>query len=100
MLAAIKGCTFIVTDSGGIQREAYYLKKRCLIPDMALWWPILVMNEIHSTISTDEKSIRIGLEWVENALTRHEYPVIDYFGEGKASEEAVRSIVRLSSHSV
>jgi len=29
MISAMKGCAFIITDSGGIQREAYYLKKRC-----------------------------------------------------------------------
>ncbi|KAA3641002.1 MAG: hypothetical protein DWQ02_01175 [Bacteroidetes bacterium] len=76
MIHAIKNCGFILTDSGGLQREAYYLKKRCLIRRDTLGWSIFVRNQIHHLIGEDKKSILDGLAWVEDSLNL-DYPILD-----------------------
>lgn len=76
MLAAIKECSFILTDSGGLQREAYYLKKRCLIRRNSLGWSIFIDNNIHRLIGNDTESLISGLEWAENSM-HYAFPSIN-----------------------
>jgi UDP-GlcNAc3NAcA epimerase len=68
MISAIKGCSFLVTDSGGLQREAMYLGKRCLVRRDSLGWSNLVTSGINHLIGTDKPSIRAGLNWIEEVL--------------------------------
>jgi UDP-N-acetylglucosamine 2-epimerase len=68
MLAAIKACSFILTDSGGLQREAYYLKKRCLIRRNSLGWSIYIDKNIHRLIGSDKEDLIRGLDWAESSI--------------------------------
>ena len=34
MIKALKECSIVITDSGGLQKEAYYLSKPCLTSEM------------------------------------------------------------------
>lgn len=70
IISAIKGCAFIVTDSGGIQREACYLNKRCLVRRNSLGWSHLVDAGLNRLIGTSKQSIRSGLEWMETKLSQ------------------------------
>lgn len=76
MLAAIEKCAFIITDSGGLQREAYYLKKRCLVRRDSVGWTNFIDAGIHHLIDREKSDIVLGLDWAEKAL-RSEYPDID-----------------------
>src|SRR5579859_1285573 len=68
MLSAIKGSSFVVTDSGGVQRECYYLGKRCLTQQEQAFWPSLVQAGINRTIGSSEDSIREGFAWMKTVL--------------------------------
>jgi UDP-N-acetylglucosamine 2-epimerase len=76
MLSAIKRCSFIITDSGGLQREAYYLKKRCLVRRDSVGWTNFIDAGIHHLIAGDQDNIKSGLEWAEKSLLET-YPNID-----------------------
>ncbi len=65
MLSAIKGSRCVVTDSGGIQREAYYLMKRCLICSKVDFWPSLRLANVHKIIEPNVESIKSGFRWLE-----------------------------------
>lgn len=79
MISAMKGCAYIVTDSGGTHREAYHLKKRCLVRRDSGGWLGLIDNGIHRRIGTSRQEILAGLEWAEDKLLKgpYEYLVDD-----------------------
>lgn len=82
-LCAIGNCRFVITDSGGIQREAYYFNKRCIVrSDLTIWKPIV---EIGSNITAGKTTQELmnAILWAENC--RNEYfPYNNCFGDGKA----------------
>jgi UDP-GlcNAc3NAcA epimerase len=96
MISAIKGCDFIVTDSGALQREAYYLGKRCLIRQDKPFWKSLVTGNVHRAIGPTRLDINEGIEWVNKAL-EFNYPKIAAFGEGGAGKKIMENLVRISS---
>ena len=96
MLAKIKGSRFLLTDSGGLQREAYYLKKRCIIRLDVDYWPELTRAGVHKLIESNVTSINSGIEWVENVLKSEPYPLIEEMELAKAGEKALRILSDLS----
>lgn len=93
MLAAIAKCKYIITDSGAIQREAYYLQKRCLIRQNRAFWQSLVDLGIHRLIGKTVDEMQEGVEWAEklaDGLTS--YPSTTDLGEGHAVEFIVHKI--------
>jgi len=68
MLAAIKGCDYIFTDSGGLQREAYYLNKRCLVRSNVEFWPVFTQADVHKLVGYTRTDIEAGLRWMEKAI--------------------------------
>lgn len=99
MLAAISKCKFIITDSGAIQREAYYLKKRCLIRQNRAFWQSLVDIGIHRLIGKTVDEMREGIGWAE-CLTNDfvDYPSTTDLGDGHAVEFIVRKIFEIGVH--
>jgi UDP-GlcNAc3NAcA epimerase len=87
MLSAIKGCAFLVTDSGGLQREAYYLGKRCLVRRDKHGWSELVDRSIHLRLGTDRPSMIEGLEKMEGLLAAGDYgDFVKFQKEGATAE--------------
>ena len=77
MIAAIKGAAFLYTDSGGLQRESYYLKKRCLVRRDSLGWSWMINAGINKLVGYEKESVQEGLEWMEDQISNCTYPNID-----------------------
>jgi UDP-GlcNAc3NAcA epimerase len=90
MVSAMKGAAFIITDSGGIQREATYLRKHCLVRRETLGWSSLITAGIHHLIGRDMNSISDGLEWAENAIKNVDFIHTEEFSRGGAGEYALQ----------
>lgn len=95
LLSAIKGCSFLVTDSGTLQREAFYLKKRCLIRQDIAFWQSLIQAGIHRTFENSKEDFIEKLEWIEQAILK-DYPAYFDFGNGTATNVILKKIVELS----
>jgi UDP-GlcNAc3NAcA epimerase len=98
MLAAMKGCAFIVTDSGGLHKEAYYLRKRCLVRRDVGGWTTLIDAGIHRRIDRTAEDIKLGLDWMEAAISQGEYPSLnneDLF-RSNAGIDALETLVRIT----
>jgi UDP-GlcNAc3NAcA epimerase len=91
MLGAIKASAFVITDSGGIQREAYFLKKHCLLVQKSAFWPELADGVIHKLVGLELENILGGLEWAENIL-EIPYPPIRGFGDGNAIQKILNCL--------
>jgi UDP-GlcNAc3NAcA epimerase len=91
-IKALKACAYVVTDSGALQREAYYLKKRCLIRQEVAFWQILVEKGVHKLIGKDIEDMLSGIAWIENKIKGNDYPELDDFGNGTAMKTILELI--------
>ena len=79
----------IITDSGGLQKEAYYLKKPCVtVRDTTEWvetlennWNILALDKADEV---DEKKL---IEYIEKEQKTGEWN--QFFGDGKTVEKII-----------
>ena len=53
MLALLKHCKLVITDSGGLQKEAYFNRKFCIIVRKETEWVELVENGLAKTVGSD-----------------------------------------------
>lgn len=95
MLLALKGCAFVFTDSGTLQREAYYLKKHCLVRQDKPFWPNLVKLGINRTVGTRSEEITLELSNMQDLL-KSRYPLTDDFGDGSAGLKILRKLIEIS----
>ncbi len=83
MIALEKNCAMVMTDSGGVQKEAFYFEKPCIILRPETEWVELV--ECGSAIVTDadEKRIKDAFKKLYTA-TNLSFP--KFYGDGKAAQ--------------
>lgn len=60
MIGLLKNCRFVMTDSGGLQKEAFFLKKMCLIIREETEWIELVQNGFAILAGSNYNDIVIG----------------------------------------
>lgn len=91
-LRLVKNATAIITDSGALQRESYYLGKRCLIRQDNVFWPTLVAASIHRLVEGRPESVSAGLAWLQS-VRGEPLPELDDFGVGNAGQLIFQSLV-------
>ncbi|WP_457615825.1 non-hydrolyzing UDP-N-acetylglucosamine 2-epimerase [Lutibacter sp.] len=57
MLALLKNCNMVITDSGGLQKEAFFNKKHCIIAREETEWIELVSNGFAKIAGSNTKTI-------------------------------------------
>jgi len=82
----------IITDSGGVQKEAYLAGKPCLTLRSTTEWPETVESGWNSLVDADPEKIIEGTRKKNSNPARN-----DVFGNGKASEKMVDAIVEFLS---
>lgn len=82
MILLEKNAKLILTDSGGVQKEAYYFKKPCVILRPETEWVELV--DLGAAILADADPVKIQNAADELLNKKIEYPGI--FGDGHAAE--------------
>jgi UDP-GlcNAc3NAcA epimerase len=82
MIVLEQNAEIVITDSGGVQKEAYYFKKPCIILRPETEWVELVENGCAKICDADPIKIREAFsELTKKTL---EYPTV--FGDGNAAE--------------
>ena len=82
MIALEKNAELIITDSGGVQKEAYFFKKPCIILRPQTEWVEIV--ETKSAVISDTNS-KIILEATERFLSNPDLKFPEVFGDGNAA---------------
>jgi len=91
MIALEKNAKIIMTDSGGVQKEAYFFEKPCIIMRSETEWVEIVENKTAIVADADEQKIIDSFNFFDNnkELT---YPKI--FGDGRAAEFICEEIIK------
>lgn len=58
MLALLQNCALVVTDSGGLQKEAFFNKKSCVIAREETEWVELVHNGFATLVGSDTQKMQ------------------------------------------
>jgi len=80
----------IITDSGGVQKEAYFFRKPCIILRDETEWKEIVDSGAAMLAGANEQNILLAYD-AFNAVRPADFPAI--FGDGKASEFICRTLL-------
>lgn len=84
MLELIKNCMIVITDSGGLQKEAFFFGKHCLITRDETEWTELVDLKYNFMVGADTELI---ISKVRNAMKSKSNFKEKLYGEGNAAEK-------------
>ncbi len=87
-----KNCQLLMTDSGGMQKEAYFFQKSCITLRDETEWVELVDNGFNKLAGADKNLI---LSLVDEMLDKKLDFSVDLYGNGKASETIIKNIAAL-----
>lgn len=94
MLALEKNARIILTDSGGVQKEAYYMGVPCVTLRDRTEWPETVEASANYIAGTDPESIR---QAVNSKPAKADWPR-DAYGDGFAARKIVDQLLTAASH--
>ncbi|WP_409015315.1 non-hydrolyzing UDP-N-acetylglucosamine 2-epimerase [Anaerostipes caccae] len=90
MVALMNDCKYVLCDSGGVSKETYFAKKKCLFMLKFNPWKELVNREHIITIDFDDSRDRSDKIKIANAIKGTEdCNKGDLFGDGTTSEQVV-----------
>jgi UDP-GlcNAc3NAcA epimerase len=90
MLFLLKNCEMVLTDSGGLQKEAFFFKKFCLTLRDETEWVELVDNGFNRLVGADFNKIVESFNEKRNADLDFS---MDLYGNGAASDIVVKSLL-------
>jgi UDP-GlcNAc3NAcA epimerase len=82
--------TLIVSDSGGVQKEAYFFKKPCLVLRTETEWTELVENGNNLLCESDKEEM---LSKFDILFNKKDYTFPSFYGNGNASEFIIDQII-------
>lgn len=91
MLALTANAVGVLTDSGGLQKEAYFAQKPCVVLREDTEWIELVDAGWNRLVGADTEKICTCMEELLSGNVTH-YPYLELYGDGKASEKITRLI--------
>ncbi|MCC7301451.1 MAG: UDP-N-acetylglucosamine 2-epimerase (non-hydrolyzing) [Bacteroidia bacterium] len=91
MVCLEKNCSMVVTDSGGVQKEAYFFRKPCLILRSETEWVELV--KCGAACITDASTSKI-IAGYKHFSKKQKLRFPPLFGNGRAAEFICREMIR------
>ncbi|MCH5314248.1 MAG: UDP-N-acetylglucosamine 2-epimerase (non-hydrolyzing) [Helicobacter sp.] len=89
MIWVLKQCTMVATDSGGLQKEAYFFKKPCMVLRDETEWGELVERGYNCLVGAREEQIFKAFEVFSNISIKFDNSL---YGEGNASYKILQAI--------
>lgn len=89
MVWLIKNSTLVMTDSGGLQKEAYFFEKPCITLRDETEWIELVNNKFNVLVGADKKLIIEAYR----SFKFNENFTVELYGGGKASQKIVNTLL-------
>jgi UDP-GlcNAc3NAcA epimerase len=91
MVWLIDNCDFVMTDSGGLQKEAYFFEKQCITLRDETEWVELVDCGANTLVGADKNKILEAYK--NNSEFNKQNSKLDLYGGGKASENIIKELL-------
>lgn len=88
-----KTSKMIITDSGGVQKEAHFFKKPCIVLRKETEWVELVKNGTTMLADADPALITAAYGFFLSRASRLDYP--GFYGDGKTAEFILKEILMM-----
>ncbi|MBP6634837.1 MAG: UDP-N-acetylglucosamine 2-epimerase (non-hydrolyzing) [Paludibacter sp.] len=92
MIMLLKSCEMVITDSGGVQKEAFFFAKHCITLREQTEWVELVENGFNLLVGSDIDKLRDAFDFFR---TKKSDFSINLYGNGKAAEMAAAEIFKM-----
>lgn len=90
MISLESNCSLVITDSGGVQKEAFFFKKPCIILREQTEWVEIVENGNALLVGSSEAKL---IEAYHQLTYKKDFTYPPFFGDGHASEEICRLMI-------
>lgn len=91
MVWLIDNCDFVMTDSGGLQKEAYFFEKQCITLRNETEWIELVECGANTLVGADREKILEAYK--NNSKFNKKNSSLSLYGTGKASENIIKELL-------
>ncbi|MDC1314368.1 UDP-N-acetylglucosamine 2-epimerase (non-hydrolyzing) [Pseudomonadales bacterium] len=93
MVYLLNACEFVISDSGGIQKEAFFFHKQCLILRDETEWIELVDSGYNLLVGAEKSSIVGSVDKLTKALPYSEL----FYGDGKAANKIICELLKYAT---
>lgn len=90
IIALEKAASLIVTDSGGLQKEAYFFRKPCIILRPQTEWVEIVENGNAILANANKQGVLSAFDALSG---RNDFSYPPFYGDGKAAEFIIERIL-------
>lgn len=90
MIELLKNCELVMTDSGGLQKEAFFFNKNCVTMREQTEWVELIEAGVNKLGGADKNLI---IQYAEEMLTKQSNFSLDLYGNGKATENIANFLI-------
>jgi len=92
MVWLIDNCDFVMTDSGGLQKEAYFFEKQCITLRNETEWVELVECGANALVGANKEKILEAYK--NNSEFNKDNSKLNLYGGGKASEKIIKELLK------
>ena len=89
MMALLKGCSLVITDSGGLQKEAYFFSKPCVTIRDETEWTELVEGGYNVLSGSETEKI---YQCYQLMINKHSDFRVELYGNGNAGQLIVETL--------
>jgi UDP-GlcNAc3NAcA epimerase len=89
MIYLLKNCKMVMTDSGGLQKEAFFFDKPCVTMRDETEWVELVENGFNTIVGSDYDKIIPGFNLMKDKQLNYN---INFYGNGTASASIIKEL--------
>lgn len=90
MIMLLKNCDLVITDSGGMQKEAFFFRKHCITLREETEWLELVENGFNILVGSDKSKL---IEAYKKMRNKESDFSLDLYGNGTASKLIAEKIL-------
>ncbi|MEN8929270.1 MAG: UDP-N-acetylglucosamine 2-epimerase (non-hydrolyzing) [Flavobacteriales bacterium] len=91
MIELLKNCALVMTDSGGLQKEAFFFEKNCVTLREQTEWTELIDQGVNKLAGSNTENIK---SVAEEMLTKQSDFSANLYGNGKATEVIVSALIK------
>lgn len=92
MIMLLKSCEIVITDSGGVQKEAFFFGKHCITLREQTEWVELIEHGFNQLVGSDTRLLMEAFEYFQGKTSDFS---VDLYGRGKAAEMAALAIIAM-----